>query len=146
MRVLYVWVCTLFICANEQKMKLIRILKQKTKLLKSKSYALVFAYQDNRTPWYAKFLIVITLGYLLSPIDLIPDFIPVLGYLDDLIILPLLIAVSIKLIPQKVLVECREKAKKHIENKKKSAWWFAVLIILFWLVIVFLILRKFLWN
>jgi len=127
-------------------MKLIRILKQKAKSLKSESYALAFAYQDNRTPWYAKFLIVITLGYLLSPIDLIPDFIPVLGYLDDLIILPLLITISIKLIPQEVLVESREKAKQHFENKKKSAWWFAVLIIAFWLTIVILFVRKFLWD
>jgi uncharacterized membrane protein YkvA (DUF1232 family) len=125
-------------------MKLTGILKQKAKLLKSESYALAFAYQDNRTPWYAKFLIIITLGYLLSPIDLIPDFVPVLGYLDDLIILPLLIAISIKLIPQEVLAESREKAKQHIENKKKLAWWFAGLIILFWLTIVFFIVRKFL--
>ena len=125
-------------------MKLIENLKQQTKALKKESYALAFAYQDNRTPWYAKFLIVITLGYLLSPIDIIPDFIPVLGYLDDLIIVPLLIIISIRLIPKEILAESREKAKQHIENKKKSVWWFAVLIIMFWLTIGYLILWKYL--
>lgn len=123
-------------------MKVIEGLKQKVSHLKKESYALAFAYRDNRTPWHAKFLIVITLGYLLSPIDLIPDFIPVLGYLDDLIIVPLLIIISIKLIPHEVIVESRMKAKQQIENKKKPAWWFAVLIILLWLTFVLFIVRK----
>jgi uncharacterized membrane protein YkvA (DUF1232 family) len=125
-------------------MKLTEDLKQKAKSLKSKSYVLAFAYRDNRTSWYAKFMIVITLGYLLSPIDFIPDFTPILGYLDDLIILPLLITISIKLIPNQVLVESKEKAKQYFESKRKSAWWFAVMIILFWFTIVFLVARKFL--
>ena len=125
-------------------MKLIENFKQQTKALKQESYALAFAYQDNRTPWHAKFMIIITLGYLLSPIDIIPDLIPVLGYLDDLIIVPLLVTISIRLIPKEILTESREKAKQHMKNKKKSAWWFAVLIIMFWLTIGYLILRKYL--
>jgi len=119
-------------------LKLIEALRQKARLLKNESYALAFAYRDDRTPWHAKFLILITLGYLLSPIDLIPDFIPVLGYLDDLIILPFLIAFSIKLIPHNVLIESRDKAKNHFENKKKTSWWFAIIIIMFWITIVLL--------
>lgn len=77
-------------------MKLLDNLKQKAKKLKSEAQVLMIAYKDNRTPLKAKILIGITVGYLLSPIDLIPDFIPVLGILDDLIIVPALIALSIK--------------------------------------------------
>ncbi|HEY4786259.1 MAG TPA: DUF1232 domain-containing protein [Bacteroidales bacterium] len=127
-------------------MKPIETLKQKVKLLKSESYTLAFASKDDRTPWYAKLMIVITLGYFFSPVDLIPDFVPVLGYLDDLIILPLLIIISIKLIPKEILTECREKARQHIQNQRKSAWWLAIPVILFWLTIVLLVLWRILWN
>ncbi|QHT67301.1 DUF1232 domain-containing protein [Rhodocytophaga rosea] len=124
-------------------MKWAEKLKQKARAMKVESYALAIAYKDARTPWYAKTLIVVTLGYLLSPIDLIPDFIPVLGYIDDLIIVPALIALSLKLLPQQVLHDSREQAKQHISTKKGKAWWFAIAIILFWLFIAFLFLRHF---
>ncbi len=119
--------------------KITELLKQKARFLKNESYALAFAYRDKRTPYYAKVLIVFTLGYLLSPIDLIPDFIPILGYLDDLIIVPALIALSIKLIPYEVMTECRDKAKLNIEHQKKTAWWFAIIVILLWLTVLLLI-------
>ena len=90
-------------------MKFIQTLKLRAKKLKSELQVLVIVYKDKRTPLFAKILIGITIGYLLSPIDLIPDFIPVLGLLDDLIIVPFLIRLSIKLIPQKILDEAREK-------------------------------------
>ena len=89
-------------------MSLIQTLKQKAKKLKAEAQVLMIAYKDKRTPLTAKILIGITIGYLLSPIDLIPDFIPVLGLLDDLIIVPALIALSIKLIPEIVLHDARE--------------------------------------
>ncbi|MFC2093181.1 YkvA family protein [Bacteroidota bacterium] len=84
-------------------------LKEKVKRLKTETNILYLAYKNHRTPWYAKALITATVGYALSPIDLIPDFIPVLGYLDDIIIIPLGIYLSKKMIPKEVLLECREK-------------------------------------
>jgi uncharacterized membrane protein YkvA (DUF1232 family) len=81
-------------------------------LLKKEIQALVIAYRDPRTPWYARAWALIVVAYALSPIDLIPDFIPVLGYLDDLVLLPLGIALAIKLIPAEVLAEARVMATR----------------------------------
>ncbi|CAF0981495.1 unnamed protein product [Adineta steineri] len=125
---------------------LIEILKAKVRRIKLESYTLVYCYQDEECPWYAKLSIVITLGYLLSPIDLIPDFIPILGYLDDLILVPLLIILSIKLIPNHILEESREKAKQQLNTTtkpKKTAWWFALLIVLFYITIIYFIFNWF---
>jgi uncharacterized membrane protein YkvA (DUF1232 family) len=118
---------------------LIENIKAKVKLIKRESYALAYVYQDGRTPWYAKISILITLGYLLSPIDLIPDFIPVLGYLDDLILVPLFILISIKLIPKDIMEQCREKAQLEMDKptkKKKNAWWFAIIVVLIYAVMI----------
>jgi uncharacterized membrane protein YkvA (DUF1232 family) len=117
-------------------------LKQKAKELKSEAQVLLIAYRDPRTPLSAKILIGLTVGYLLSPIDLIPDFIPVLGVLDDLIIVPLLITISIKLIPEKILEEAQQKAKSDPQILKKTNWAFAILIITLWLILVFVIFRR----
>lgn len=122
---------------------LIDNLKAKVRLIKVESYALAYVYRHERTPWYAKLSIIITLGYLLSPIDLIPDCIPILGYLDDLIIVPLLIVLSIKLIPKDILRECRQKALEQINTttkQKKTAWWFAILIVLFYAAVIYFII------
>jgi uncharacterized membrane protein YkvA (DUF1232 family) len=83
------------------------------KQLKRNITALYFAYRDPRTPWYAKALALLIIVYALSPIDLIPDFIPVLGYLDDLILLPLGIWLALRIIPAEVMVDAREQAVKH---------------------------------
>lgn len=85
-------------------------MKRKARELKVELYALLLASRDPRVPWHAKALVLLTIAYALSPIDLIPDFIPVLGYLDDLIIVPLGIALSLRLIPAEVLAECRARA------------------------------------
>ena len=106
----------------------------------------MIAYKDNRTPLKAKILIGITVGYLLSPIDLIPDFIPVLGILDDLIIVPALIALSIKSIPKFIVEEAREKLKNNPLQYKKNNWLFAIIIIIIWicsLYFVFNYVKKF---
>lgn len=79
--------------------------------LKRDSLALYFAVRDPRTPWYAKAVAALVVAYAFSPLDLIPDFIPVIGYLDDVIIVPLGIALAIKLVPELVMVECRERAR-----------------------------------
>lgn len=126
-------------------MSLLSNLKAKAKKLKSEAQVLMVAYKDKRTPKSAKILIGITVGYLLSPIDLIPDFIPALGILDDLIIVPALIALSIKLIPKTVLFEAREDLKNNPQRYEKNNWLFAVVIILIWCVAIFFsyrLLRK----
>src|SRR6186997_2630871 len=118
-------------------MKVIQRLKRKAKELKSEVQVLIIAYKDKRTPASAKILIGITVGYLLSPIDLIPDFIPVLGLLDDLIIVPALIVLSIRSIPVFILEEAREKLKNHPLQFRKNNWVFAIIIILVWLITLY---------
>ena len=86
-------------------------LKARLLLLKNETYAVYLASRDPRTPWYAKAIILFVVAYALSPIDLIPDFIPVLGYLDDLIIVPAGIALALKMIPPHVMIESREFAR-----------------------------------
>ena len=124
-------------------MKVIRVisvssLREKAKQLKIDVYALYLAYKDPRVPWHAKIFIALIVGYALSPIDLIPDFIPVLGYLDDLIIIPAGISLSLKMIPKEVLEECRGRAES-VEKTKN--WIAAFIIILIWLLLVYLFLR-----
>ena len=81
------------------------------------------------------------MAYALSPIDLIPDFIPVAGYLDDLILLPALAALTIKLIPREIFEECRAQAEGMWANGKPKKWYYALPIIIFWLIIIFLIIK-----
>ena len=82
-------------------------LKSRARALKNEAYAIYLAAKDPRTPWYAKVLIFFVVAHTFSPIDLIPDFIPILGYLDDLIITPVGIALAVRLIPPEVLEEAR---------------------------------------
>jgi uncharacterized membrane protein YkvA (DUF1232 family) len=86
--------------------------KQKAHELKIQVYTLYLAYRDPRTPWYAKVFAALVVGYAFSPIDLIPDFIPVLGYLDDLILIPLGVQIALNLIPVEIMEDCREQARK----------------------------------
>ena len=89
----------------------IRRLESWARRLKVEVYALYLAYRDPRVPWYARVFAAVVVGYAFSPIDLIPDPVPVLGYLDDLILVPLGVALAIKMIPPPVLAECRKKAR-----------------------------------
>lgn len=86
--------------------------------LKQEIYALYLAHQDPRLPWYTRLVAIAVVGYAFSPIDLIPDPIPVLGYLDDLILIPLGVALAIRLIPPPLLAECRDKAAAELDQKK----------------------------
>jgi len=104
--------------------------KQRAEAMMSDVYALYLARGDPRIPWYAKAIIVLTVVYALSPIDLIPDFIPFLGYLDDLIIIPAGIALAIYLMPKEVWEEYRERAKAGFADIKLDSWE-GVLLILF---------------
>ena len=119
-------------------MNLLQRLKQKALQLKSEAQVLRIAYKDKRTPASAKILIGLTVGYLLSPIDLIPDFIPIVGLLDDLVIVPVLIALSIKLIPGIVLDDARKQLRNNPQPYKKNNWLFAVLIIFVWISVLYL--------
>lgn len=110
--------------------------KERAKRLKSDIPAIFFALKDKDTPIVAKILAAITVAYALSPVDLIPDFIPVLGYLDDLLILPALAALTIKLIPKEKLEECRKKADGLWENGKPKKWYYALPIVIIWAVVV----------
>ena len=119
-------------------------LKARAKQLKTDLPAVFLALKRKETPWTAKVLAGLTIGYALSTIDLIPDFIPVLGYLDDLILLPALVALTIRLIPPEVLAYCRAEAEGLWQEGKPKRWYYAIPIVLFWLFIVFLVVRAFL--
>jgi uncharacterized membrane protein YkvA (DUF1232 family) len=110
--------------------------RQRAKELKTETYAIYLAYKDPRVAWYAKVFAACVVAYALSPIDLIPDFIPVLGYLDDLILVPLGIAGVIKMIPPDVLAECREKAQLEMRVDKPTNWIAAIIIVFIWLLLV----------
>jgi len=116
--------------------------KEKARQLKTEVYVLYLALRDPRTTWYAKALVAVIIAYALSPIDLIPDFIPVLGYLDDLILIPAGIYLALKMIPGEVLEEYRQKARSE-SISSKSRWVAAAFIILVWLLVIFLIIRVF---
>lgn len=117
-------------------------IKQWAKKLKQNLLALYFAYQNKQTPLSAKILIFIVLSYALSPIDLIPDFIPILGYLDDIILIPLGISLSIKLIPKKIWEQAKEQAESSDIKKLPKSKLGAIFIILIWSLIVFIIIKK----
>ena len=106
--------------------------KQQLKLLKQETYAIYIACKDPRVPWYARLLAAAVVAYAFSPIDLIPDVIPVIGYLDDLILVPLGIALVIKMIPPDVLAECREKAATAMADGKPTSWVAAIIIVGLW--------------
>ena len=110
-------------------------LRAHAKALKSEVHALYLAARDPRTPWHAKAIIVCVVAYALSPIDLIPDFIPVLGYLDDLLILPLGIYLALKLIPAEVIADARLGAAA-MPNSLSKSWPAALFIIMLWLAAV----------
>lgn len=93
--------------------------KQWAGRLKSETHALYLAYRDPRMPWYAKLFAALVVGYAFSPIDLIPDAIPVLGYLDDLILVPLGVALAVRMIPEDVLSESRQKAREMVERGER---------------------------
>ena len=108
-------------------------LKQRARHLKAEIYALYLAYRDPRVPWYARVFVACVVGYALSPIDLIPDFVPVLGYLDDLIVLPLGLSIALRLVPAEVMAECRAQARERLASGKPRNWLAAAVIVAIWL-------------
>lgn len=116
-------------------------LKERATQLKTDIPAVFLALRRKETPWTAKLSAGVTIAYALSPIDLIPDFIPVLGYLDDLILLPALVALTVRLVPADVMEQCREEAKGMWREGRPVRWYYAVPVVLFWLAVAFLIVR-----
>ncbi len=122
--------------------------KRRARRLKGEIYALYLAYRDPRVPWYAKGFAALVVGYALSPVDLIPDAIPVLGYLDDLILVPLGIGIALKMIPAEVMGECRERARMAMEEGLPTNQVAAVVIVAVWLlgaIAVGLVIYQLLW-
>ncbi len=116
-------------------------LKQIVRKLKQEIVPLYYALFDKRTPIIAKVFAGLTVGYLLSPIDLIPDFIPVLGLLDDLIIVPLLIKFTLTLIPTHIIEDIKNKINR--QQKLPQKWYYAIPIILIYVALIILIVRHF---
>ena len=117
---------------------------KKASILKAELDALYLCSKDPRIPWYAKALLLIVLGYALSPVDLIPDFIPVIGYLDDIILIPMGIACVVRMIPKEVLEECRKQARSRPTNKGKH--WIAAIVILFIWLLAIMMISKYCWQ
>jgi uncharacterized membrane protein YkvA (DUF1232 family) len=115
--------------------------KVKAESLKYNLSTLYFAYRRKDVSILAKIIIIVAVVYALSPIDLIPDFVPVFGYIDDLIILPFLIFISTKLIPPKIMQECKEQAKDIWKNGKPKKWYYAIPIVIIYLLIIFMVIK-----
>ena len=122
-------------------MKISEKLKNRAKQLKTDIPAVFIALKKKETPLLAKILAAITVVYALSPIDLIPDFIPVIGLLDDVILLPALIILIVKLIPAEVFAKCREEAATIWADGKPKKWYYALPVVFIWLLIIFIIVR-----
>ncbi len=112
-------------------------IKRWAKRIKRDGVTLWFAGKHPATPWYAKALVVFVVAYALSPIDLIPDFIPVLGFVDDVLLLPVLIWLTIRLVPPEVLADCRDQADSWMKTQgsKPSSRVGAVMIVLLWIAV-----------
>lgn len=113
--------------------------KEKLRQLAEDIPALCLAMKEKDTPFLAKILAGTAIVYALSPIDLIPDFIPVIGYLDDLILLPLLVALTLKLIPDETFERCREQARQMYQQGMKKHWYYMLPIILIWAILILLV-------
>jgi len=121
-------------------------LKERAKKLKMDIPAIFLALKDKETPMVAKVFAGITVAYALSPIDLVPDVIPVLGYLDDVLLLPMFVALTIKFIPKDVLERSRKQSESIWKDGKPKKWYYAIPIIFIWIIILGCLLKVFLWR
>jgi uncharacterized membrane protein YkvA (DUF1232 family) len=110
--------------------------KRRARQLSAQTYALYLAYRHPRTPWYAKVFAALVVGYVFSPIDPIPDFIPGVGLLDEMVVVPIGVLIAAKMIPREVFEECREKAREVAEGEKPVSRVAAVGVIAVWLLCV----------
>ena len=110
--------------------------KRRARQLSAQTYALYLAYRDPRTPWYAKVFAALVVGYVFSPIDPIPDWIPVVGLLDEMVVVPIGVLLAAKMIPARVMEESREKAREVAEGEKPVRRVAAVVVVALWLLCV----------
>jgi uncharacterized membrane protein YkvA (DUF1232 family) len=115
--------------------------KKRARTLKTEVHALHLAYRDPRVPWYGRLLAACVLAYAFSPLDLIPDPIPVLGYLDDLILIPLGVALALRIIPAQVMADARAQARAAAGTSKPTNWLAAGVIVAVWVVLAALAIR-----
>ena len=109
--------------------------KRRVRQLKAETYALYLAYRDPRVSWYARLFAAFVVGYAFCPIDLIPDFVPVLCYLDDLLLVPLGIVLALKMIPPAVMAECRAEAQEVMAQGRPVNRAAAVIVVAIWLLL-----------
>ena len=110
--------------------------KQRARELTAQTYALYLAYRHPGTPWYAKVFAALVVGYVFSPIDPIPDFIPVVGLLDEMVVVPVGVLIAAKMVPPEVFEECRERARGVAEGEKPVSRVAAVVVVAVWLLCV----------
>jgi uncharacterized membrane protein YkvA (DUF1232 family) len=119
-------------------MSVLAKLKARARKLKGEVLALYLAAKHPQTPWYAKLFVVAIVAYALSPIDLIPDFIPVLGLLDEVLLLPFAIVLAVRMVPAGVMSECRARASESRPDGSRSGRIAAALIVVVWLAVIVL--------
>lgn len=122
--------------ALERSLSVLTDLNTWARRIKTNTFALYLACKDPRTPWYAKVFAGCVVAYAFSPIDLIPDFIPILGYLDDLVLLPIGVVLALKMIPPDVFAECRQQAETRLSGGKPVNRTAAFVIVVIWILAV----------
>lgn len=115
-------------------------LAARARALRDDTVALGYAYLDRRTPWYARAWALLVVAYAVSPIDLIPDFVPVLGYLDDIILVPLGIVVALRMIPAEVMADARQRAREPGALPARWRWLGGLLVAILWLAALALVI------
>ena len=110
--------------------------KRRARQLSAQTYALYLAYRHPKTPWYAKVFAALIVGYVFSPIDPIPDFIPGVGLLDEMVVVPIGVLIAAKMIPRQVMEECQERAREVAEGEKPVSRVAAVVVVAVWLLCV----------
>jgi uncharacterized membrane protein YkvA (DUF1232 family) len=110
--------------------------KRRARQLSAQTYALYLAYRHPKTPWYAKVFAALIVGYVFSPIDPIPDFIPVVGLIDEMVVVPMGVLIAAKMIPRQAMEECQEKARQRAEGEKPVSRAAAVVVVAVWLLCV----------
>lgn len=113
--------------------------RQRAEALEAETYALYLAYRDSRTPWYARLFSLLVVLYALSPVDLVPDFIPVLGYVDDLLLVPVGVWIALKMIPAEVMADSRLRAREIFAQGQPRLRGAVVVVILTWLFVIALV-------